>query len=142
MKTRPDYYGVEFDWFATDSTGFVAWMMSAGYGPIPDEVFQQLDKRRAIEEHLARLSGYSTKAPWPRMMWSLSTAGLFVYDWKHWKGPYRRIGFPLLPKRVHKFALPPDLRSALVTLPKHFWTSFCLRPELLLPCTRERAKPE
>jgi hypothetical protein len=135
MKKRSDFYGEEFDWFAVDSGGFVAWMMSAGYGPIPDSVFQQLEQQRRIEEHLTRLSGYSTKAPWRRMLWSLSVAGLFVYDWEHWNGPYRRRGFPLLPRRLHKFALPPELRDALVTLPKHFWVTRGLRPERLLSCT-------
>jgi hypothetical protein len=141
MKTRSDFYGTEFDWFATDSAGFVAWMMSGGYGPIPDAVFQQLDEQRALEEHLTKLSGYSTRDPWRRMIWSLSVAGLFLYDWKYSTGPYRRVGFPLLPKRVHKFALPSELRSALVPLSKHFWTNISLRPELSLPCTCERAKP-
>src|SRR5262249_24955179 len=40
------------------------------------------------------------------------------------------------------FALPSDLRTALIALPQHFWTSFNLRPELLLPCTREGAMPQ
>ncbi len=39
MKKRSDFYGEEFDWFAVDSAGFVAWMMSAGHGSIPDSVF-------------------------------------------------------------------------------------------------------
>jgi hypothetical protein len=138
MKNRSDFYGEEFDWFAIDSNGYVAWMMSAGYGPIPDAVFQKLEQQRRIEEHLTELSGYSTKDPWYRMMWSLSATGLFVYDWKYWEGPYQRVGFPMVPRHVDKLGFPPELRDALVTIPRNFWISRKLRPELLLPCAKNR----
>lgn len=60
MKKRSDFQGLEFDWFAVDSDGFVALMSSAGHGPIPDAVFERFDGQRHIEEFLGRLIGSRT----------------------------------------------------------------------------------
>ena len=135
MKKRSEFYGVEFDWFATDSHGFVALMSSAGYGQIPDSVFERLQEQEHIGAHLSQLIGYSTSGDLIRAKRLLSKVGVFTYDWKHWKGPYRRLGFPLLPRRIDTFGFAPELREAFVSLPKQFWFSWRLRPENLLPCT-------
>jgi hypothetical protein len=132
---KPSDINGEVDWFAIDSSGFIALMCSAGFGPVPDLVFQQWDRQRRIEEYLIKRSGYSPTGGWQRMIWTLSLTGVFFYDWKHWEGPYRRLGFPLLPRRVDRLGFPPELRDAFITVPKHFFISRKLRPELLSPCT-------
>ena len=135
MKKRSDFMGTELDWFARDSDGFVALMSSAGYGPIPDSVFERFDQQRRIEEFLAGLAGQRLMADWDQMLLSLSASGVFVYDWKHWDGPYRRQGVPSVPQHIEQLGIPPELRDALVVVPERFSASAELRPELLLTCT-------
>ncbi len=135
MKKRSDFQGLEFDWFAVDADGFVALMSSAGYGPIPDGVFERFDGQRRIEEFLSGLIGSRTSDDLLRIQQSLSTAGVFTYDLKHWDGPYQRFAAPSQPRRFDELGIPADLRDAFVTVPECFCASAELRPETLLPCT-------
>ena len=135
MKKRSDFYGVEFEWFATDPEGFVAVMCSAGYGSIPDLVFQQLEKQRCIEEQVTKLNGYSINAEWKSALLAFSAAGIFVYEWKHWKGPYQRLGVPQFPQRLDELGFLAELKDAFITIPKSFRKCGELQAELLLPCT-------
>ena len=135
IKKRSDFYGVEFEWFAADPDGYVAVMCSAGYGPIPDLVFQQLDKQRCIEDQAVKINGYSVNAEWENALLAFSVAGIFVYEWNHWKGPYKRLGIPQMPQRLDELGFLPELRSAFVAIPEPFRNCEELRPELLLPCT-------
>lgn len=136
MKKRSDFMGTEFDWFAADSGGFVALMSSAGYGPIPDRVFERFEQQQQIEEFFAHLVGEPLMNDWTRMILSLSACGVFAYDWKHWDGPYQRQGMPSVPQRIDQLGFPPELQEALAIVPERFSTSAELRPELLLTCTR------
>ena len=70
--------GTEFDWFAADSDGFVALMSSAGYGSIPDCVFEHFAQQQQIGEFFARLAGEPLMDDWTRMIQSLSAFGVFV----------------------------------------------------------------
>jgi hypothetical protein len=136
MKKRSDFVGTELDWFAVDSDGFVALMSSAGYGPIPDCVFERFDDQRRIEQFLALLVGERLMADWKRMILSLSASGVFVYDWQHWDGPYRRQGVPSAPQRLDELDIPAELRASFAVVPERFSASATLRPELSLTCTR------
>lgn len=135
MNTRADFIGAEFDWFATDAAGCVALMSSAGYGPIPDCVFQKFEQQRQIEAWLSQLIGFSTAGDLQRSKRALSKLGVYSYDWKHWKGPYRRLSFPLRPRRMAALEFPAELRDGFAKLPMHFWLAWQLRPETLLPCS-------
>ncbi len=135
MKNRSDYQGLEFDWFAVDSDGFIALMSSAGFGPIPDGVFERFDGQRNIEEFLSRLIGSRTSDDLLRIQQSLSLAGVFTYDWKHWDGPYLRFAVPPQPKRFDELGITADLKDAFVSVPERFCASAALRPETYLPCT-------
>lgn len=135
MKNRSDYQGLEFDWFAVDSDGFIALMSSAGFGPIPDGVFERFDGQRNIEEILSRLIGSRTSDDLLRIQQSLSLAGVFTYDWKHWDGPYLRFAVPPQPKRFDELGITADLKDAFVSVPERFCASAALRPETYLPCT-------
>ena len=136
MKKRLDFFGKEFDWFAADSDGFIALMSSAGYGPIPDQVFERFDEQHGIDEFLSSLIGQSVRDDWDRMILSLSASGIFVYDWKHWDGPYLRLGVPQVPQPIDELGVPPELRDAFAVVAERFSVSAELRPEVLLPCTR------
>jgi hypothetical protein len=134
MKKRSDFQGLEFDWFAVDSEGFIALMSSAGYGPIPDAVFERFDGQQRIEEFLSRLIGSQTSDDLLRIQQLLSTVGVFTYDWKHSDGPYQRFAAPPRPKRIVELGVPEDLRDAFVTIPERFFATAELRPDTCLPC--------
>jgi hypothetical protein len=68
--------GVEFDWFAVDSSGCLALFAPAGAGFIPSTVSARFHEHTAMSEML----------PSPRwgsgMVWDdYSELGLYVYDW-------------------------------------------------------------
>lgn len=128
--------GKELDWVAADSDGLVALMSSAGYGPIPDCAFERFEQQRQIEEFLTGLVGQRLRDDWDRMLLSLSASGVFVYDWKHWDGPYRRLGVPSFPRHIDQLGIPAELRESLAVVPERFSASAELRPELSLACTR------
>ncbi|MGV3755076.1 MAG: hypothetical protein ACO1QS_06815 [Verrucomicrobiota bacterium] len=135
MKKRSDYQGLEFDWFAVDSDGFIALMSSAGFGPIPDGVFERFDGQQNIEDFLSRHIGSRTSDDLLRIQRSLALAGVFTYDWKHWDGPYLRFAVPPQPKRFDELGITADLKDAFVSVPERFCASAELRPETYLPCT-------
>lgn len=134
MKKRTDFLGTELDWFARDSEDFVALMSSAGYGPIPDCVFERFDQQRQIQEFLAGLAGQRRMAQWDQMFHSLPMAGVFVYDWRLWNGPYWRRGLPSVPRQLEQLGFPPELREALPFVPVRFSASAELRPEQIPSC--------
>ena len=135
MNKRSDFQGLEFDWFATDADGFVAFISSAGYGPIPDRVFEQFDEQRRIEEFLHNLIGVCMSDDLCRVEQLLSAAGVFAYDWRRSEGRYRRSNMPIRPKSFDELGVPSDLRNTFVAVPGHFITSAELRPELFPTCT-------
>lgn len=68
--------GVEFDWFAVDSSGCLALFATAGAGFVPSTVSARFHEHAAMSEML----------PSPRwgseMVWDdYSDLGLYVYDW-------------------------------------------------------------
>ena len=101
---------VEFDWFAIDSVGELTLCSSAGFGEIPEIVLQQCSLADSPIQHLDRLialmpeigshraegRGPGACREWP----SLGNRGVYVYDWKHYSGPYERIIVPDVPVRA------------------------------------------
>ncbi len=136
MNSRSDYLGVEFNWFAVDPDGFIAMLSSAGYGPIPDGVFERFDGQEGIEEFLRRLIGPRMDDDLRRAERLLASVGVFAYDWKHWEGPYQRSAVPKEPKRLAELGIPEALRGAFLAYPERFSASEELRPETCLTCTR------
>ena len=133
---RSEFLGLEFDWFATDTVGAVALMSSAGYGSIPDFVFEHFDSQQAVAQRFAALSGLPEGSDLIRVAQALAILGIFTYDWQHWDGPYRRIALPARPANVSALGLEPQLLAALVHLPDlQFATLPDFEPQMLLPCT-------
>lgn len=113
---RSDFAGLEFDWFARDADGFVALLSSAGWGPVPDAVFEHYEAQMSIERALCNLCGISELADIPRGFQALLHRGLFAYDWHKTYGPYRRFGVPTTPTLATDLALPPDVSRGLILL--------------------------
>ena len=128
----------EIDWYAVDAKGFVALMCSAGFGPVPKMVFEQWDSQRRIGEYLSVTSGACDTMDLIRLRRLLCEFGVYSYDWKHWEGPYGRIGSPVFPHLAAELGFSQELQNALIPMPLSFRTTEILRPELLLPCASIR----
>ena len=81
--------GVEFDWFAVDSSGCLALFATAGAGFIPPTVSARFHEHTAMSDML----------PSPRwgslMVWDdYSEVGLYVYDWDVCNYSYTRTRTP------------------------------------------------
>jgi hypothetical protein len=108
--SRQETLGKEFDWFAIDSAGELAACSSAGWGEIPAIVLQQCTLADSPIQHIDRLiavmpeiGSHRAEGRGPGKCWEwplLGNRGLYVYDWKHWHGPYERIIVPTVPTRA------------------------------------------
>ena len=136
--------GEEFDWFAVDARGCVGHFSTAGFGPLPSRLLERLDggRRDAVWNLGARILALpvigtaTVHLRGERGDWlAQARRGLFSYDWRHWKGPYRRAATPDLPVLLED--LPSDIREllGLVTWPElRFARERRIRPERLEPC--------
>jgi hypothetical protein len=113
---RADFIGLEFDWFAVDSDGFLALFASAGWGPVPDAVFGCYENQRLIEARMYSLCGGAAHAPIQFNFEDLIPKGVFAYDWHQTYGPYRRVDLPLAPRTASDLGLSQSLKAALIPL--------------------------
>jgi hypothetical protein len=134
MKKRSDFEGIELDWVAVDSDGFVALISSAGSGPVPDDVFERYEGQSQVVDVLEKLAGLTGSMDWLLHVDRLSAAGVFAYDCKDCSPPYRRLATPSEPKTIEDFGFGQNLRDSFVALPVRFMDCAELHPELLLKC--------
>jgi hypothetical protein len=121
-----DYEGSEFDWFLVDGKKRVALCSSAGFGDVPLSVLDGLteDKLPTNEipkliEQTPELGGHEVEGRGPGKcieFRQMANRGFFVFDWKHWKGPYERILVPEIHLTVGEqgIELPNSLRAVCV----------------------------
>ena len=120
----------DFEWFAVDSNGHIAFVTSAGFAPIPLIVFRS--KRQYFDcanyfENLPEKSEsiLSEDFPYKVKSWiDAAKRGLFAFDW-NWGlscyeagKPYRLIAYPTKPLKVSE--LPNEIQEYLS--PIHFKT--------------------
>lgn len=117
MRSRDEFIGLEFDWFAVDADGCVAIFSSAGYGPIPDPVFTHFDDQQAVGEQLCRLAHVAASAALQQQFLAFAAQGIYAYDWMNTEGPYRRYAASAQPATLLELDLPTDLQAAFVVLP-------------------------
>ncbi len=120
VEREDKFYGREFDWFATDRLGHIALCSTAGFGEIPLRVIKQSTPENSPIDYLDQLVAdlgvigqYKVCDPGPCQctQWrDLASRGFFVYDWKHWSGPFQRILIPDTPINSH-------------TIPEALWTA-------------------
>ncbi|MXV19805.1 hypothetical protein [Deinococcus xianganensis] len=117
--TREEIAGVEFDWFATDPSGFVAQFLAAGDDTVPaaalasEELLEAthvwLDTRPETEDTSAPAGGFDEHLCAPQRR------GAFVYDHVPGEaGVYRLVAAPRTP--IVLDALPAHLQAYLGTL--------------------------
>jgi hypothetical protein len=104
---RNDIAGMEFDWFAVDQDGNFALFATAGAGPVPDQVFDSLDRHGELAENIT-IVGWGTNEVW----YSFARLGLFAYDWRDELKAYVRVAEPTrqlrltFAKRLRESSLP------------------------------------
>ena len=96
-----DYEGGEFDWFLVDGNKRVALCSSAGFGEVPVSVLDGLTNDNLpineipnLVEQMSKLGGHEIEGSGPGncVEWrQMADRGFFVFDWRHWKGPYERV---------------------------------------------------
>jgi hypothetical protein len=116
---REDVAGLEFDWFALDRDGHIAIFSTAGWGEIPTAVLEasaadgdDSDAEAALIERMPRIGEWRSEGKGPggcREWTDLGMRGLYVFDWRHWSGPYERIVVPATP--AHLSDVPKDLQA-------------------------------
>lgn len=100
-----EFLGTEFDFVASDSSGFVAYFSSAGFGPIPKQAAlfgeQMYDLCERIEE-LAKISQAEELSIEPNLgAWvAAAERGFYAYDWSHKKAHYELVARPIVALRV------------------------------------------
>lgn len=107
--TEEDARGLEFDWLATDSQGFVGLFSTAGGGYTPPTFLEDTEAYdRAIEMILAqpvRTNASCERELHPKLTntWRMmAERGVFAFDSDLFGGPYRRIATPDVPVRAEQ----------------------------------------
>ena len=119
--------GGEFDWFAIDRNGCVAAFCTAGYGAVPDAVFDSpwndyLDFIRFLEE-MGLPVGH-------RGFDLYRERRLFVYDAGEWQdGVYSRVAFNERPFMLSEVPLSLRNTAERVVFPGEFGQSPVICPE-------------
>jgi len=141
----------DFEWYALDRQGHVAFFTSGGLAPIPLPVFRSWPGYSAANgffQALGARGGYRLHAagaamPRPADWVEMAERGLFAYDWCDPSGtvyggpygngapsrPYRLIASPADPLTVD--ALPAELREWLQPL-RFEALEFAVAPELFV----------
>jgi len=121
-----DYEGGEFDWFLVDGNNRVALCSSAGFGEVPVSVLDGLTDENLptnqipkLVEQMSTLGGHETEGSGPGecMEWrQMADRGFFIFDWKHWKGPYECVLAPEVHRTIRQEAteLADSLRAVHV----------------------------
>ena len=116
---REDLCGLEFDWFAVDRDDHIGVFSTAGYGEIPVAVLdghiapQDVNCETNLVKTMPVAGGWSPEGRGPGRCqeWKdLAARGVYVFDWRHWAGPYERIILPGTPVRLA--AVPRESQDA------------------------------
>lgn len=115
-----EFWGMEFDWFATDKHGFFALFATGGFGPIPEAVRAVAESHDEIGDGI-EVTGWGSEAVWQ----SYARVGLYVYDWSGGEGCYVRVAEPSAP-------LSAELRERLTACPglQHVPTLFSVTQQI------------
>jgi hypothetical protein len=122
MTKRSPIEGLEYDWIAIDTDGYVALFSTAGAGHAPDEFLRDTEAHDAAIEVLlgleptttvrfAPLIGPNRKNTWQ----SVAERGVFAFDSDPAGGPYRLVSAPVSPAHASTFpTVVRDAASAIV----------------------------
>ena len=148
QDTARDLEGVEFDWLAFDRNGAAAIFTTAGYGEVPNSILAVVGaaSRAAMDESLnsildalAETSTYTEEnggVGVDREAPRFARRGLFVYDWGHWQGPYRRVLVPSAPAKNELVVdlMSTEIRAALPVLEIDFLSTTSIQLSDITAC--------
>lgn len=142
--SRESFEGLEFDWFAVDSSRNIGHFATAGYGTVPIKILNRLDVEQVDElwslaEKLLELPvvGEATGHLQGNISdWlELAQRGLFGFDWQHDSRLYHRATTPSMPIVVDDLPIELQRVVRLVELPNvRFRDLQFVRPEELCDC--------
>jgi hypothetical protein len=132
----------DFEWYAVDRKGQLAFLTSAGFGPVPLLVFRSQEvyyRAAGYFRSLPSRCGYTLFAsgPYDWSCWiKVAEQGLYSYDWNAPAGqyvpgyPYKIMTSPKEPLTVS--GLPADVQSWIspIRFNVEFDTAMKLSPEL------------
>ncbi|MDF1800938.1 MAG: hypothetical protein P1V81_17345, partial [Planctomycetota bacterium] len=149
-EARAGLEGVEFDWLLRDVEGQVALCETAGFGEVPDALLRYgKDRLDAYSDAIASiLEAIPEGGPCQQEGRGVGTdletlgygrRGLYVFDWSHWSGPYRRIVVPGRPMPSHMLEeLLGDALRAVPAVAISFSDVRSFQLDDHLPCRRLR----
>ncbi len=119
---QPYPYGIDYEWFASDSDGHIARFTTAGVGPLPEVVLAGLSLHVAMSDALRNLperclASLLVSLPKPDDFIFCATRGLFAYDYVdihrtiNLSGCYEVLSLPGIPLRISD--LPGQFHSLL-----------------------------
>ncbi len=96
------FSGLEFDWLACDSDGFVALFSTAGFGPVPEELPAMVDAVDAVLDRMRALplTGDEHGTADPDEWIAAAQRGFFAFDWAHGHDRYEVEALPTRPVRI------------------------------------------
>ena len=112
------FSGLEFTWFAVDSTGHIACFCSAGCGPVPEVAITNSELLESAEDIIDGLpcvgSAHNPTPPRgnPYHADRLAERGFYAFDWRAETEAYVIESKPTNPIRVADIA-SPDVQKAV-----------------------------
>jgi len=106
MIYEHEYMRVEFDWLASDQDDFVAYISSAGAGPLPKAAIEAAPLLEDVLDRIRGLTRTGKAIPTagvlnPRDWLDVAERGFFAYDWSSTSKRYELIAEPSRPLHLH-----------------------------------------
>ena len=102
MLTSHEYSGLEFDWLASDEAGLVAYISSAGYGPVPAPSVADGEILEHVLDAMLTLPVVGAAQPVGGVVnppdWvGAAERGFYAFDWSSTESCYVLIARPTRP---------------------------------------------
>jgi len=134
----------DFEWYAVDSRGQIAFLTSAGFAAIPMLVFRDKEAYFSAAHHFESLPVRCThrlivSGPYDWSSWiEAANRGLFAYDWRPTAGQY-------VPDKPYQLMAKPERPLLLTEIPdavRQWLTPICFRGEFGEDLYPEREFPQ
>lgn len=111
------YIRAEFDWLASDEDGLVAYLSSAGAGPLPKEAVEAADQLEDLLSKVRELMLTGEARPTggvlnPSDWMDVAARGFYAYDWSLANRHYEMIAEPSHPIHLREISNPELRRLA------------------------------
>jgi hypothetical protein len=102
MIHEHEYLRAEFDWLASDEDGLVAYLSTAGFGPLPKEVIEVAEQLEGLLSRVIEMTPRGEGIPVsgvlnPRDWMDAAARGFYAYDWSSINKRYELVAMPSSP---------------------------------------------